>query len=261
MWDHAWAHVASIEGTLLPPPIPILAEGYSFACYSEYPARPQTWIALVGTRWSPTELVERLTGTWIPCLFFNGNLVATCVLRPLRPNQWILETLVSRQKGSADPLIRSAFRFLWDHGGPFSLFFTWELSLLQLVGTWWKGWSKAIRAVRSTWVWTADCFCHHTGLHVNNSRFVLPTVIQPPDHSWSVTVSDSGLEDGWGYVLDFTGSPDWTAVAKRGGWLSLWAYGSRPGSDWGFTSHVVVVGAVNYAGEPPRWITPEIAYS
>jgi len=260
MWDHAWAHVASAGKTSLPPPLPDLTEGFSFTCYAGYPADIQSWIALVGTRWTSADLVERLKETWIPCLFFEGRLVATCVLRRSEGG-WILETLVSRRKGSAEPLLRSAVRFVWGQWGPFSLFFTWELSLFQLVGTWWKGWSKAIRAVHSTWVWTADCFCHHKGLHVNKGRFVMPTVIEPPDHSWSATVSDSGLEDGWGYVLDFTGSPDWSSVAKRGGWLSLWAYGPRPGSEWGFTSHVVTVGALNYDGSPPRWATPEIAYS
>lgn len=91
----------------------------------------------------------------------------------------------------------------------------------------------------------------------------MPTVIASPDQSWSVTVSDSGLEDGWGYLLEMTGhqTPDWSVVAAKGGWLSLWSYGSCPGPGWGFTSHVVVVGAINYAGAPPPWISAEVASS
>lgn len=256
MWDHPWALVAATEGTRLPPPLPILPDGFSFACYSGLP--PDTWRTLVGTHWTPADLAERLEGTWIACLSFHGILVATCVLRPHK-GAWILETLVSRKKGSANWLIRSAFRFLWDRVGPFSLFFTWELSLLQLAGTVWKGWWRAIRAVHSTWIWTADCFCHHKGLHVNNRRFRMPTVMT--GGSWSVTVSDSGLEDGWGYVLAFTGEPDWPVIATKGGWLSLWTYGVRPPGPWGFTSQVVVTGAVNYAGVPPQWATAEVASS
>jgi len=87
----------------------------------------------------------------------------------------------------------------------------------------------------------------------------MPTVLT--GESWSATVSDSGLEDGWGYVLSFTGEPDWSAIAKKGGWLSLWAYGPRPPGPWGFTSQVVVTGAVNYAGVPPYWATAEVASS
>lgn len=87
----------------------------------------------------------------------------------------------------------------------------------------------------------------------------MPTVITGP--LWSATVSDSGLEDGWGYVLAFSGEPDWPAVATKGGWFSLWSYGARPGPDWGFTSHVVVTGAINYAGVPPAWLSAEVASS
>jgi len=257
MWDHPWAVVATTsEGTRLPPPLPILPAGFSFICSLGAP--PETWIHLVGTHWTPAELAERLEGAWIACLSFEGALVATCVLRP-HGSCWILETLVSRKKGSANWLLRCAFRWLWDHVGPTPLFFTWELSLLQLAGTFWKGWWRAIRAVHSTWIWSADCFCHHKGLHVNKNRFCMPTVIT--DGTWSVTVSDSGLEDGWGYVLAFTGSPDWPAVAAKGGWLSLWTYGARPPGPWGFTSQVVVMGAINYAGVPPQWASAEVASS
>jgi hypothetical protein len=262
MWDHPWAAVATAGVTTLPPPVPVLADGVAFHCYPGYPSDVGTWISLVGTHWTPVDLVQRLEGAWICELTAKGVLVATCVLRPLHHNKWILETLVSRQKGSAYPLINSAFRWLYDHVGPFSLFFTWELSLLQLAGAYFKGWLRAARAVHCTWIWTADCFCRKEGLHVNRARFVMPTVITGP--SWSITATDSGLEDGWGYVHSFTGEPDWSTVAKRGGWLFLWYYGpTAPGPLWGFTSQVVVTAAVNYDGPVHRhqWVTAEVASS
>ena len=260
MWDDPWAVVAATEGTRMPLPAANLPLGFSFACTLDRPADLPAWRTLVGTHWTPADLVERLAGAWIACLSFEGFLVATCVLRPHTAGPfWILETLVSRKKGSAHGLLRQAIRFLCDLGGPPSIFFTWELSLMQLAGTLWKGWWRAIRSIQTTWIWTADCFCHHKGLHVNNQRFRMPTIITAP--TWSVTVSDSGLEDGWGYVLAFSGEPDWPAVAAKGRWLSLWAYGPRPPGTWGFTSHVVVIGALNYAGVPPAWLTAEVASS
>jgi hypothetical protein len=264
MWDHPWAHVATAGVTTLPPPIPVLADGIAFRCFEGYPSDIATWIVLVGTHWTPADLIQRLEGAWIAELSLHGTLVATCVLRPLDHirSKWVLETLVSKQKGCAYPLINSAFRWIYDRVGPFSLFFTWELSLWQLAGAYFKGWGRAVRAIHSTWIWTADCFCRKDGLHVNRARFILPTIIRHPADDWTVTISDSGLEDGWGYVHSFTGYPDWSAVAKRGGWLFLWYYGAAsPGPLWGFTSQVVVVGAVNYDGTLPLplWISAEVA--
>ena len=258
MWDHPWVSIASQEITTLPPPPPRLEKGFIFRCLRA-PSDMTAWIRLVGTHWTPADLVERLADAWIAELEWQGDLVATCVLRPVKKGQWVLETLVSRKKGAAHPLLHSVIWWLWNFSGPFALFFTWELSLLQLAVAGWKGWIKALKAVYSTWIWTADCFCNHNGIHVNSARFRMPTLLK--GSGWSALVSDSGLEDGWGYVQKFSGSVDWSAVAKRGGWLSLWYYGSSsPGEGWGFTSQVVVVGALNYVGVPSLF-TAEVASS
>jgi len=89
---------------------------------------------------------------------------------------------------------------------------------------------------------------------------VLPTLFQ--DGSGSAIISDSGLGDGWGYVSVFRGEPDWSVIAKRGGWKALWMRAPRAPKEWSWTGEFVVVGVLNQRSSdsvPIEWITAEIA--
>jgi len=239
-------------GTRLPPPRSPLAAGLRFICVQVTDLDIEAWIELVGCRWTPAELRVRLKDVWIPCLIKNGDIIATCVLRP-KPDMWILETLRSH-KGYGTPLLRAAIPWLYDHAGPFTLAYTWELSLPGLAAAWWRGWLGSATTLQYGWQWSADdCgFCPRAWQPIGD-RLTLPSLIG------SAVVSDSGLGDGWGYVLVYTGEPDWAAIAKKGGWRSLWIRASTPPKDWSWTGECIIVGFLNYAGQSVDWITAEIS--
>jgi hypothetical protein len=204
-----------------------------------------------------------MVGAWIPCLFANGDLVATCVLRPL-PDKWLLETLRAH-KGYGTPLLRAVIPWLYAKGAPFTLGYTWELSAPGLCGAWLKGWLGSATSLQYGWAWSAEGECGFcpTDWMPLQPRFVLPTFFQ--DGAGIAIVSDSGLGDGWGNVLLYRGSPDWTAIANKGGWKKLWMRAAtRPcegqSKSWNWTGEFVVVGLLNYREEAPdlEWITAEI---
>lgn len=253
IWDDPWTLVAMTpEGTRLPPPRTPLA-GLRFVCEQVADLDLEIWNELVGSRWTPAELRQRLADAWIPCLFLGADLVATCVLRP-KPDMWILETLRSR-KGYGTALMRAAIPWIYDFGGVFTLAYTWELSLPGLAGAWWRGWLGSATTLQYGWHWSADCgFCPQ-GWTPIGERITLPSLIG------SAVVSDSGLGDGWGYVLAYTGEPDWAAVAKKGGWRSLWMRATTAPKGWTWTGECIVVGFLNYAGQSVDWITAEISFS
>ena len=81
---------------------------------------------------------------------------------------------------------------------------------------------------------------------------------------WTVVCSDSGLGDDIGYILAYTGEPDWGAVCKKVGWGGIWMRRSSSpiGAGWWWTGEFIVVGALNLASTtdiPTEWITAEIA--
>jgi hypothetical protein len=88
----------------------------------------------------------------------------------------------------------------------------------------------------------------------------MPTLFM--DDAGLAVISDSGLGDGWGHVLTVRGDPDWSAIAKKGGWRRLWMRRSAsPGPEWSWTGEFVVVGLLNYndfSGISLDWITAEI---
>jgi len=263
IWDDPWVLLAMQGGTTIPPPRTPLA-GQRFVCVQVRDLDLVAWIDLVGTRWTPEEVAARLVGAWIPCLFADGDLVATCVLRPL-PDKWILETLRAR-KGYGTPLLRAVIPWLYAKAGPFTLGYTWELSAPGLCGAWLKGWLGSATTIQYGWAWSADCSFCPTGWSPIGERLVLPTLFQ--SDAGLAIVSDSGLGDGWGNVLAYRGSPSWDAIAKKGGWKALWMRASRPpyrppyrDAEWIWTGEFVVVGLLNYRGESPpdiEWITAEI---
>lgn len=221
------------------------------------------WIDLVGTRWAPVDLADRLANAWIPCLWFHDTLVATCVLRP-KSDLWLLETLRAR-KGHGTPLMRSVMTWIWRfNSGPFVLGFVWELTAAQLAAAWWRGWLAAASAIEYGWVWRRDScgFCTTPWSPISTSRLRMPTVVF--GRGWTAVVTDSGLGDGWGYVLAAQGEVDWTAVATKGGWRSLWMRrAAAPSNMWRWTGEFIVVGLLNQwapSTEADRaWITAEIA--
>jgi hypothetical protein len=266
IWDDPWIAAATDQGgpvrrfcTTLPPPVPDLSAGLVFDCVGCDVLDLVAWADLVRTRWTPAELRVRLQGAWIPCLWTRDGLVATCVLRP-QGSRWILETLKA-QKGYGTPLMRSLMTWIWRRDGPFVLAYTWELTAAQLVGAWWRGWLASAAAFQYGWVWrteeTGCTFCpESTGWKPVGPRPVLPVTVD------GAVVSDSGLGDGWGYVAQWQGTPDWSVVAKKGGWRALWMRSlESPGPGWRWTGEFVVVGLLNHWGPPPDrldWLTAEI---
>lgn len=221
---------------------------------------------LVGSRWSPAELEERLTEAWIPLLSDAGGVLrATCVLRQRRgaENLWLLETLRARP-GWASRLMRCLMTWIWKQGGPFALGFTWELTVPQLCVAWWRGWLAAAKAIEFGWAWSSEVegcsFCSAKEPWIGPPpTFVVPTLMRQ-DHGW-VIMNDSGLRDGWGYVVAHGGEVDWTAVASAGGWRFLWARAlEAPSPKWRPTGEIVVVGILNLRGPiVGQWITAEIS--
>jgi hypothetical protein len=254
-------------GTLIPPPMTPLGPGQTFRCTQWQDLDLDAWIDLVGTRWTREELAIRLEAAWIPCIYKDRDLVATCVLRVLPTGTWILETLRAR-KGFGGPLLRAVIPWLYDMcKGPVPLTYTWELRLASLIGAWWRGWLRTAAAVQYGWIWTADVsdancgFCPNSAWEPLGPRLVRPTLFH--NGQSSAVVSDSGLGDGWGYVSVFRGKPDWAAIAATGGWRVLWVRAATAPEGFRWSGDVVVIGVLNNRDPNQKthleWITAEIA--
>lgn len=277
IWDDPWIAVATARGdtggpwcTTLPPPPPAPDTG-RFVCRRWTDVSAIEWIDLVGTRWSPAELALRLRDAWIPLLYdeATGALVATCVLRPCggAENLWLLETLRARPRWGSR-LMRYLMTWIWradGREGPFVLGFTWELTIAQLAVAWWRGWLAAAATVEMGWQWRSSegcgfCSAKQTEWQPLHPRFAEPTLFRQ-ERGWAI-VNDSGLGDGWGYVVAWHGDVDWAAVAAAGRWRSLWVRAQEaPTPKWTPTGELVVVGLLNSAdGRSARrpWITAEI---
>lgn len=281
IWSDPWIALATDKSgpgswcTTLPPPVPEMPAGTIFRCQRWSEVDAVAWTALVGTRWSADALRQRLTDAWVPCLFAEGRLVGTCVLRSPRPNEgqpwWILETLKAN-KGYGTLLMRATMTWIYRHNnGPFALAYTWELTGAQLLGAWWRGWLQSMVALEYGWGWSAttglaggaakSCgWCPSKQTNTSPPRFTLPTVFR--EGKSLAVVSDSGLGDGWGYVSAVRGTLDWSAIVAQGGWQRLWMRSAVAPSDaWRWTGEFVVVGLLNW-NEPTQnvsWTTAEIA--
>ena len=268
IWGDPWTEIATQKSeigqfcTTIPPPRTPLPDSATFRMID---GPNQEWLDFVRTRWTTEEAALRLTYAVIPCLYEGDVLVATCVLRPRGDDVWILETLRAK-KGWGAPFLRAVIPWIWSEGGPFIMAYTWELSLPALVGAWWRGWLRSAAEIQYGWSWIGQgesCgFCPDHGWEPIGPRLAMPTYFQDPSENGFVVVSDSGLVDGWGHVLAVRGDPDWSAVAKKGGWRRLWMRRSvSPGPGWSWTGEFVVVGLLNYnCGPRPslEWITAEI---
>lgn len=254
IWSDPWIDVATTKGiyapfcTLIEPPCPPLPPNLFLRCVD---TPPSDWAEFIGTTWTSAELAERVAGAKILCLYSEKELVGTCVVRPTTIDNaplWILETLVARGYGAI--LMRQTMRYLWQLSGPFVLGYTWELTPFQFFGAWMKGWLRSAREYHFGWKWV--------GQTKKQTRPALPITISTA--KGSVIASDSGLRDGWGYIQSISGEPDWTEVAKKGGWNKLWTHSFSPPSGWTWSGEIVVIGLLNYCGtKSPHWITPEIA--
>jgi hypothetical protein len=281
IWDDPWIAIATDQSgparrfcTMLPPPNTPLPGGYTFCCVRSTEAGGddfwKEWLDFVQSRWTVQELLGRLVDAWIPCLRGgDGRIVGTCVLRPQPASVWLLETLRAL-RGSGSVLMRAVLPWIWNHlNGPFMLGYTWELTATQLMAAWWKGWLCSAVSIQYGWSWhSADScsFCPNTGwVPISTERQALPVLVSDGTgaRAWSAIVSDSGLADGWGYVSVWRGEPDWTAVAKQGGWSHLWCRSVSGPKEWRWTGEFVVVGLINCWGTPPslEWVSAEIASS
>ena len=103
IWGDDWTQIATqksdVSGrfcTSLVPPRTALSAGVQFRVVTGEPT--QDWLDLVSTRWTIEEAALRLADARVPCLFEDGVLVATCVLRFLTVDDiWVLETLSARK--------------------------------------------------------------------------------------------------------------------------------------------------------------------
>jgi hypothetical protein len=238
----------------------------------------EEWGAFVRTGWGAAALRQRLAeGARIVRVWDSlGGLRGTCVVRPRQPKGlWLLETLVARPQraGWGAATMHAAVRAVWELGG-MSIGFQWELTARGLLRAWWSGWLGAAISIERGWVWMAPqvleqeqggtCgFCPNTAAWLpERPPPLLPVVVS------GAVVSDSGLWDGWGYVLAATGEVDWPAVAAVAGWRHLWFTGpvAPAGAGWRWSGEVVVRGVLNKgvldcAGvvSPLAWITAEVS--
>jgi hypothetical protein len=269
IWDDPWlvaATTATGDGcgrfrTCLPPPPVTLPVGVRFRCVSggvneveTYRINWEEWRTFVGTARPVTDVMRRIGDGRMALLEGSGGLIGTCVLRPRGNAEWILETLRATH-GNGGLLMRSVCSWLYAHGGPFILLFTWELSLPALAVAWWRGWLRAAAAIEYGWMWVGEgeCgFCPSDG-------GAGASVLWQDASGWAI-VSDSGDHDGWGHVLGWTGVIDWPAVAKKGGWRRMWMRAATQPPEWRWSGEFVVVGALN-AREAisTTWVTAEIA--
>ena len=279
IWSDPWIDLAvQPEGTLLPPLPYEFKEGERFICVSVADISDGellTWATFVGTAWSLPSLRARLAEGWIARFFEGETLRSTCVFRRrCSSSLWLLETLVARPRGRRGiaPLLRAGLSWIWRTAGPFTLGYTWELSLLGLGVAWWRGWLRSAAAIEYGWVWSADgscSFCPSAAAAAKATKEPEPLPQLLRHDTWSVIVSDSGLSDGWGYVSVIQGEPDWSIVAAHGRWRALWYRGSAaPASAaataaaWRWSGECVVVGLLNHRSLPwpTVWPTAEIAY-
>ena len=281
LWSEPWLALASsAEGTRIPPPRPTLPAGAAFQLVPVEAALTADWLTFVGSGLSVAAARARVQepGSLIALLdTVEGS--ATCLLRPADARVWRLESFVARPRGRrlGELLLRSVMWHLWflPGGGGATLTFQWELAgLPSLVGAWWRGWLGAAVTVERGWRWrrTAEqekCgFCPVTDAWVPPVGGIAgggrPIVVRDPSADWTVVVADSGLCDGWGYVLAYKGSGsnvEWSRVAAMGGWRELWyRCPSAPlGGAWTWTGEWVVIGRVG-VGQPvqTRWLTAEV---
>lgn len=235
------------------------------------------WRDLVGTRWSTSVLQERLAGAWVALLVTGGGgqgPVATCVLRPRGVAVWLLETFVARpqRSGYGTLLARHALPWVWSQGCR-SLIYTWELGPVGIGVAWWRGWLSTAASYEWGWVLrqegkeTEGCsFCPETRT-VTDSPFTMPVLIRDEraGAAWAI-VTDSGLGDGWGYVLMTAGPVHWPTVFQKGGWRALWYRGSSApvGDGWKWTGEIVVTGVIGLTPPPAVMcrlrLSPEVSH-
>lgn len=248
IWSDPWIDLATTRGshdspycTLLPPQRHSLPEGFVFECVKGISLSFPTWTPLIGTRFGDYEIQRRLHGSWIPCLWKDKQLIATCVLRPQHledVNLWIIESLVvdpsHRGQGYGRILMREFMTWLWWHFGAFVLGFTWELHMSGLLNILFSDKRKAISTIQAGWIWKGEtCEEEHT--------------------TDSVLVTDSGLGDNTGYVVSWSDDRVcWPCVAKKERWHRLWCRSTtKPDGEWQWSGEIVAIGFLN-ANQPER---------
>lgn len=256
IWSDPW--ITESGGLGAPPPPPPLPAGVSFHVYRACDMSAGllgAWCRdLVGTAWSKEAVRSRLEGAWIAILLLAGGPVATCVLRPRGGHVWVLETFVARPRGEGRGtlLVRHAIPWVWSRGCR-SLIYTWELGVGGLAVAWWRGWLRTAATWWWGWVWKGeeggDCGFCGDARNVGEPLFTMPMLFRGHSGRNFAMVSDSGLRDGWGYVLAMSGDVDWRAIQQKGGWRALWYRGAEAPQQagWKWTGEVVVVGVIGEA--------------
>jgi len=240
IWDNLWTQIA-ILGTSLGPPPPPRSECH-FIIETRDSLDLSGWIALVGTRWPPDIIYYRLQNAYIPCLYKNEVMVATCVIR--KTESFCLETLVAKpqRQGYGGQLIHETIYELYKRFGPPTLTYVWELTALGLVQAYMKGWLRSMVAMEYGW-------SYKTKDHTSEIRD-----LSKPYHTMGLWFSDSGLEDGYIFIerdpeTDLL-TIDWSKIRTK---KTLWMQSPVcPGTGWTWTGEFIIIGNINRRGKPIR---------
>jgi hypothetical protein len=252
IWDDPWCVFASSEGgTSLPPMKVVLEHHQRFDVSKENHQR----FDVSNQRFDVSDKKSEFKA----CFYEHKQLVSSCVLHlyDTSSNVWILETFsaIKKHQGYGTMLLRCVMDWIYNYTGQrFILGYTWELTVLEFVGAWWKGWLKTAHTIEYGWA-------------IDREEGAEETEEAEGAESNNTILSESGLNDGWGTVIQNqqSGVTNWNKLMESRGWNHLWMRSAtRPpgslGSKWRWTGEIVVVGLLN----KPRgvdidthWITPD----
>lgn len=242
IWDDPWCVVARQPGgTALPPIRYNLAEDLIFSLLDRNDNKALTeWMAFVKTVLAPSDVLQRLPGTChVPVLKKKDTIVATCVLRHMKQDLWMLESFTAVH-GYGTPLLQQVMPILYKiQGGRFSLGFTWELTVWGLVGAWLKGWLSAAVSVKQGFVFKCD----------GDDKSKKGSTESKGSTGSTVTVCRSSQNADIGEISDFTGDPNWSLVGRLVGRLvgfkTLWMRSSVAPRGWLPSGEIIVLGCLN----------------
>lgn len=229
IWDDPWCVVAKQPGgTALPPIHYELPDDIKFSLLDKGDNKGlNEWMTFVKTSLPPSGVLQRISSTcYIPVLKKEGVIIATCVLRHMKQDFWMLESLTAVH-GYATPLLQQVMPLLYKlQRGRFSLGFTWELTVLGILGAWLKGWLSTMVSVKQGFIFE--------GNEIKKSR---DTSI--------VTVFPSSQNADIGEVSEFTGDPNWSLVKRLLGFKTLWMRSYVAPRGWRSSGEIIVLGCLN----------------
>lgn len=250
IWDDPWCVVAATQpgGTTLPPIRYELPPHLHFALLDRANEEDlKEWTAFVGSRLPLHEVLRRLEDAHIPLLRKDNRIVSTCVLRHIKQDLWMLESLTATH-GFATPLLRQVMPYIFERqGGRFSLAYTWELTIWGFIGAWFKGWLSTIVSVRQGFVYKGEKEGKEKGerkkegegKEEKEKREGKERKEKKRGGVWTVHTSSKDPEVG--EVTYIAGDPRWSLLRYK----MLWTCASVAPRGWESTGEIVVLGCLN----------------